>query len=230
MKFVTTVVATVLLVSSAALATSDSLVKQFVRGNWAPTQIQKVTEGEFVQVALRTGLLREGDDLRPAIKVFREVQSSMLETRGSNTRRFSQTRPVVREGVRVSFPTSDAALTEMDAGVGKILDALESMSLTTDTLVFFVSDNGMNMGHHGIYGKGNGTFPLNMYDTSVRVPAIAYRPGNVPAGVIRDDLVGQYDVYPTLLDYLGIGDGTHDATSSNEEGVPDNRPGCHPGH
>ena len=37
------------------------------------------------------------------------------------------------------------------------------------------------MGHHGIWGKGNGTFPLNMYDTSVKVPAIS-RTRRVPAG------------------------------------------------
>ena len=34
----------------------------------------------------------------------------------------------------------------------------------------FMSDNGMNCGQHGIWGKGNGTRPQNMYDTSVKVP------------------------------------------------------------
>ena len=40
----------------------------------------------------------------------------------------------------------------------------------------------MNMGHHGVYGKGNGTFPLNMYDTSVKVPALVSLPGVCPQG------------------------------------------------
>ena len=97
-----------------------------------------------------------------------------------------------------------AAVTAMDAGVGRILDWLEAHGLRENTLVFFTSDNGMNMGHHGIYGKGNGTFPLNMYDTSVKVPALISRPGHVPQGVVHDELLSHYDFMPTLLDYLRL--------------------------
>ena len=97
-----------------------------------------------------------------------------------------------------------AAVTAMDANVGRILDRLEQEGLRENTLVFFTGDNGMNMGHHGIYGKGNGTFPLNMYDTSVKVPAIFSRPGHVPEGVVESGLYSHYDFMPTLLAYLGI--------------------------
>lgn len=99
-----------------------------------------------------------------------------------------------------------AAVTAMDASVGRMLDRLEELGLRENTLVFFCSDNGMNMGHHGIYGKGNGTFPLNMYDTSVKVPAIVSRPGHVAQGVAADQLLSQYDIRPTFLDYLGLED------------------------
>ena len=64
----------------------------------------------------------------------------------------------------------------------------------------------MNMGHHGIYGKGNGTFPQNMYDTSVKVPAMVSRPGHVPEGRVCSALLSQIDLRPTLLDYAGIPD------------------------
>ena len=47
----------------------------------------------------------------------------------------------------------------MDAGVGKILDKVKEKGLEDNTIVIFTSDNGMNMGHHGIWGKGNGTYP-----------------------------------------------------------------------
>jgi len=97
-----------------------------------------------------------------------------------------------------------AAVTAMDANVGRILDKLEADALRENTLVFFTSDNGMNMGHHGIYGKGNGTFPQNMYDTSVKVPAIISQPGSVPAGRVEGGLLSHYDFMPTLLDYLGM--------------------------
>ncbi len=97
-----------------------------------------------------------------------------------------------------------AAVTAMDANVGRILDRLESMGVRENTVVFFTSDNGMNMGHHGIWGKGNGTFPMNMYDTSVKVPALLSRPGHVPEGRVIDAMVSHYDFMPTLLDYLGL--------------------------
>ena len=95
------------------------------------------------------------------------------------------------------------AVEEMDKGVGRILDSIESRGLRENTLVFFTSDNGMNMGHHGIFGKGNGTFPLNMFDTSVKVPAIVSCPGSVPGGLVRDELLSHYDLFPTILDCVG---------------------------
>lgn len=97
-----------------------------------------------------------------------------------------------------------AAITGLDGGVGQILTKLDEMGVRENTLVIFSSDNGMNMGHHGIWGKGNGTFPQNMYDTSVKVPTLVSRPGHVPEGVVCDHLLSHYDIMPTLLDYLGF--------------------------
>ncbi len=95
------------------------------------------------------------------------------------------------------------AVTGVDRSVGQILAKLDELGLRQDTLVIFSGDNGMNMGHHGIWGKGNGTFPLNMYDTSVKVPFMMSFPGHIPQGVIDGHLLSHYDFLPTLLDYLG---------------------------
>ena len=97
-----------------------------------------------------------------------------------------------------------AAVTAMDQNLGRIIDWLEAQGLRENTLIFFTSDNGMNMGHHGIYGKGNGTFPQNMYDTSVKVPAIVSRPGHIAEGEVCEALLSHYDFMPTLLEYLGL--------------------------
>ncbi len=96
----------------------------------------------------------------------------------------------------------------MDAAIGRVLDEIERQGLASSTLVIFMSDNGMNCGHHGIWGKGNGTLPQNMYDTSVKVPCIVAQPGRVPGGVVDTSLLSGYDVFPTLVDYLGL---EHDA-------------------
>jgi arylsulfatase A-like enzyme len=104
-----------------------------------------------------------------------------------------------------------AAVEAMDANVGRLLDWLERHDLRENTLVFFTSDNGMNMGHHGICGKGNGTDPLNMFETSVKVPTIISRPGYIPTGVVAEGLFSHYDWMPTLLDYLGLDNPVADA-------------------
>ncbi|MBC7236092.1 MAG: sulfatase-like hydrolase/transferase, partial [Chloroflexi bacterium] len=97
-----------------------------------------------------------------------------------------------------------AAVTGMDRNIGRLLDWLEEYKLRENTLIFFTSDNGMSMGHHGIYGKGNGTFPPNMFDTAVKVPTLVSRPGHVPQGLVCEALLSHYDWVPTLLDYLGL--------------------------
>jgi arylsulfatase A-like enzyme len=54
-----------------------------------------------------------------------------------------------------------AATTAMDTGIEKVMAQLKRLGLVESTLVIFMSDNGMNCGHHGIWGKGNGTRPQN---------------------------------------------------------------------
>lgn len=97
-----------------------------------------------------------------------------------------------------------AAISAMDAGVGKILDKLKDLGLEENTLVIFTADNGMNMGHHGIWGKGNGTFPMNLYDTSVKVPFIARWPGKILPGVVTESMCSHYDVIQTLNELLDL--------------------------
>ena len=97
-----------------------------------------------------------------------------------------------------------AAVTAMDANVGRILDRLELLGVRDDTLVVFVSDNGFSCGHHGFWGKGNGTDPRNMYENSIRVPFIISQPRRIASGSVQSAMVSAYDFYPTLLEYLGL--------------------------
>jgi len=100
-----------------------------------------------------------------------------------------------------------AAVTAMDRAVGRLLDVLDRRSLWESTIVVFLSDNGMCMGHHGVWGKGNGTFPQNMYEESVKVPfLIACPQAAARAGQQVEDLASALDIYPTLLDLVGIAD------------------------
>ena len=97
-----------------------------------------------------------------------------------------------------------AAVTAMDRDVGRILERLEQHGIRQRTLVVFTSDNGFSCGHHGFWGKGNGTFPLNMYENSVKVPFLVSHPGRVPAGRVVGELFSAIDFMPTLLAYAGV--------------------------
>lgn len=96
-----------------------------------------------------------------------------------------------------------AAISAMDEGIGRILGRLEANGILDDTLLIFAGDNGMSMGHHGVWGKGNGTFPCNMYDTAVKVPFLMRYPALCQPGQVIDEMASGLDVFPTLADFIG---------------------------
>ncbi|TQM02888.1 sulfatase-like hydrolase/transferase [Pseudonocardia kunmingensis] len=97
-----------------------------------------------------------------------------------------------------------ASLTAVDAGVRRLLDVLDGTGLRDSTCVVYTSDNGFSCGHHGIWGKGNATWPLNMWENSVRVPFVVSMPGRIPAGRVDAGLAGACDLHPTILDIAGV--------------------------
>ena len=100
----------------------------------------------------------------------------------------------------------------VDRNIGRVLQSLESRGDLNNTIVIFTSDNGFNIGHHGIWHKGNGWWILidnqgdrpNLYDHSMRVPAIIRYPERVPGGQCIKTPNSSIDWFPTLLDYANI--------------------------
>jgi len=97
-----------------------------------------------------------------------------------------------------------AAVTAMDEDIGRLLDRLDALGISDNTLVVFVSDNGFSCGHHGFWGKGNATYPPNMFDNSIKVPMLMRHPSHIPAATVQTGLCSAYDFMPTLLDYLEL--------------------------
>ena len=102
------------------------------------------------------------------------------------------------------FQGYEAAVTAMDEGIGRILEHLKALGISDDTIVIFTSDNGFNMGHHGIFGKGNGTNPTNVYEESITVPFLAKWAKHIPAGQVIEGCHSHLDLFPTILDMAGI--------------------------
>jgi arylsulfatase A-like enzyme len=97
-----------------------------------------------------------------------------------------------------------AEVSGIDDGVGQILDTLKQHGLDENTLVLFTGDQGWGGGQHGLWGMGDHTRPLHAFDETLHVPLIYRHPGRIPAGKRPDLLVSNYDVLPTVLDYLGL--------------------------
>ncbi len=97
-----------------------------------------------------------------------------------------------------------AAVTEIDDQIGRLLEELENQDLLENTLVVYTSDHGICCSHHGIWGKGNGTRPLNMMEESIRIPMILSQPGTVVPGKRRTEFADHCDLFQTLLDHAGV--------------------------
>lgn len=96
-----------------------------------------------------------------------------------------------------------------DRNIGRVLDRIDELDLAGNTLVFFIGDNGFNVGQHGLLGKGNARIfdrdrrRPNMFDHSVLVPFLVRWPGIVEPGSVSDAMVATIDVLPTLAAITG---------------------------
>lgn len=98
-----------------------------------------------------------------------------------------------------------AEVSGIDDGVGRIMDTLQRLGLDENTLVIFMGDQGLAGGHSGFWGMGDHTRPLTAFDWTTWIPMIFRHKGRMPAGHRSNHLVSNYDVLPTLLEYLGLG-------------------------
>lgn len=96
-----------------------------------------------------------------------------------------------------------AAISGVDRSISALLDDLERRGLLEDTVVIFTSDNGFSCGHHGIWGKGNATRPLNFWEPSITVPFIVCQPGRIPPGTVDPRPASAVDLLETIADLTG---------------------------
>lgn len=95
---------------------------------------------------------------------------------------------------------------EIDWSTGRVLEALRRENLEGDTLVIFTSDNGpwlvrdLAGGSAGLLRDGKGS----TYEGGVRVPAIAWWPGKVEAGIVSREHTNAMDLFPTFLKLAGV--------------------------
>lgn len=99
-----------------------------------------------------------------------------------------------------------AEVSGVDDGVGRVMETLKQLGLDENTLVVFTGDQGLSGGQNHVWGMGDHSWPLHTFDSTMHVPLIYRLPGVIPAGTRSDILTSNYDMLPTVLSCLGMGD------------------------
>ena len=105
---------------------------------------------------------------------------------------------------RVAIASYFGLCTFLDDLVGRVLASLERAGLAGSTRVVFASDHGENLGARGAWGKGT------MYQESAAVPLVMAGP-DLEAGVVVETPVSLLDLYPTILESVGVAPNEEDA-------------------
>jgi arylsulfatase A-like enzyme len=105
--------------------------------------------------------------------------------------------PMVEGG---SLKIYGAMMKSMDAGIGRVLKALERAKLERETLVIFTSDNG---GERYSFNWPFSFQKMYLYEGGTRVPAIVRWPGVIPGGRVTDQAAITMDWTATILAVAG---------------------------
>lgn len=91
-----------------------------------------------------------------------------------------------------------ASASFVDAQIGKVLDELERLGLTKETIVVLWGDHGWHLGDHGMWTKHTN------YEQATRIPLLIAAPGAGRPGSHAAALVETVDIYPTLCELANL--------------------------
>ena len=90
------------------------------------------------------------------------------------------------------------AITWTDMLIGRVIDELDALGLTNNTIISFWGDHGWQLGEHGEWTKHTN------FDLSTHAPMMIHIPGITDLGIETDKLTEFVDLFPTLVDAAGL--------------------------
>jgi N-sulfoglucosamine sulfohydrolase len=96
--------------------------------------------------------------------------------------------------VRAELADQYESVTRLDTSVGRVLENLKKSGRDSETLVIYISDNGI-------------PFPgakTTLYDSGTKIPMIVVSPEITTGGVVNQAMVSLVDLMPTILDWASI--------------------------
>ncbi|MGE4489592.1 MAG: sulfatase-like hydrolase/transferase, partial [Kiritimatiellales bacterium] len=91
-----------------------------------------------------------------------------------------------------------ACVSFLDAQIGRVLDELDRLGLSDNTIVVLIGDHGWHLGENRLWTK------MTNFEIGTHVPLILRVPGRTSAGQTSDALVELVDIYPTLAQIAGL--------------------------
>ena len=173
-----------------------------------PTRYSLLTGRYHWRTRLQSGVL--GGFSRPLIAKGRLTLGGLFQQAGYHTA------CIGKWHLGMDWPLDDGTVADfvrqIDADMGRLLDALDQHGLTENTIVVFTTDNGcspaaridqlLEAGHRPSYiYRGH---KADLYEGGHRVPFLVRWPGKVPAGAVSHQLIGQFDFLATFADLLGV--------------------------
>lgn len=145
-------------------------------------------------------------NLEPAVRASAQASPQYLamypelqqQGRLQRTKRDSETLMLPNRALRRLLYC--AAITEMDAAVGELLQLLDDFGIAERTLVVFFSDNGGSGGADNTPLRGRKS---QLWEGGVRVPCVIRLPGRIPAGTVCSQFLTSLEVLPTIVELTG---------------------------
>jgi arylsulfatase A len=139
-------------------------------------------------------------------KLIEKYEAKKKRMYGTTPRKMRAERFNRKVPLRQQNPTYAAMVENVDTNVGKVVDALDELGLTNDTIIVFTSDNG---GSCMPKSRPTSNYPLRAskgwnYEGGIRIPTFITWPGNIPAMKTAEPVITM-DIYPTLLELTGCG-------------------------
>ena len=129
-----------------------------------------------------------------------------------------------RRYVALAGDCYDNCLAYLDERLGELFDDLQRRGVLDRTWVVITADHGEGLGEHGLFEHG-----MSLYSTEIRVPLLILAPsGSQTGGVVRDP-VSLRELPATIVDLIGLGNGTPFPGRSLASLWRDSSPGAHGG-
>ena len=137
----------------------------------------------------------------PALRTPPEGAPSYAPTGWGELRQYAdipQTGPLTDEQARTLIHGYHAAVSYVDAQIGRVLDELDRLGLAANTIIVLWGDHGWHLGDHGMWCKHSN------YEEAARIPLLIVAPGVTKPGTRTPALAESVDLHPTLCELAGL--------------------------